>query len=94
MPTTATRALDAVGAAIAALRRIKDPAERIRAIRAVQDGLGREAEQLRSLLRDTILELREQTPRLTWDEVGALYGVTGARATQLAQPATPKETNP
>lgn len=88
MPTP-TRSLDALAVAIAALRKVSDPRERVRAIRAVLAELRTEDARLTAELRDAILDLRAQTPPVTWAEIGELAGVTHQRAQQLAAPTNP-----
>lgn len=80
---TEPRRLDAVGAVLVMLGKVRDPAERIRAIRSVRAELSRHDERLVDLLRDSILELRALDPPPTWAEIGELLDVTGQRAYQL-----------
>lgn len=84
--------LDVVDAAVAALRRVSDPRARIVAIRTVSAELDRQTDGLAELLRESILELRADTPPATWAEIGDLLGVTPQRAFQLAEQPTRKET--
>lgn len=81
--TTPTR-LDAVGFVVDMLARVKDPAERIRGIRAVRHELARHDSRLDELLRDAILELRALDTPATWQEIGELLDVSAQRAHQLA----------
>jgi len=76
--------LDAVGAVLVMLARVKDPTERIRAIRAVRAELTRHDERLDQLLREAILELRAGDPPATWAEIGELLNISQQRAYQLA----------
>lgn len=77
------RRLDAVGAVLVMLGKVRNPVERIRAIRAVRAELTTHDERLVDLLRDAILELRAEDPPRTWAEIGELLDVTGQRAYQL-----------
>lgn len=76
--------LDAVGAVLPMLARVKDPTERIAAIRAVRAELTRYDERLDALLREAILELRALDSPATWAEIGELLNVSQQRAYQLA----------
>ena len=76
--------LDAVGAVLTMLARVRDPRERIAAIRAVRAELERHDERLDSLLREAILELRALDTPATWAEIGELLNVSQQRAYQLA----------
>lgn len=76
--------LDAVGAVLTLLARVKDPAERITAIRAVRAELARHDERLDVLIREAILELRAADSPATWAEIGELLDVSQQRAYQLA----------
>lgn len=64
---------------------VKDPRERLRKIRTLEEGLGKLLEEGRATKRATILELRSLDPRPTWDEIGELLGVSGQRAHELAK---------
>ena len=77
------RRLDAVAAVVSMLQRVKNPSERIRAIRAVRAELARHADRLSDLLADALLALRAEDPPKTWAEIGELLDVTGQRAYQL-----------
>ena len=63
---------------------VQDPADRLRKLRDLEEGTGKLVEEARSLKRATILELRSQDPRPTWDTIGELLGVSGQRAHELA----------
>lgn len=76
--------LDAVGAVLSMLARVRDPRERIGAIRAVRAELTRHDERLDALLREAILELRALDTPATWAEIGELLEVSQQRAYQLA----------
>jgi len=80
--------LQAVDAAIAALRRIPNPRLRIASIRRVTAELDEQSSALGDLLREAILELRAATPPATWQEIGDLLGVSAQRAFQLAEKTT------
>lgn len=82
-------ALDALGAAIAALERIPNPRERAVAIRAVADGLGQADARLRRLLAVAIQQIREEPTHPSWREIGELLGLTGQRVEQLARTTEP-----
>lgn len=82
--TTPTR-LDAVGAVVTMLERVRDPKERLAAIRAVRDELSRHDARLDELLRDSILELRALDTPATWQEIGEILHVSAQRAHQLAE---------
>ena len=77
--------LDAVGAVLTLLTRVKNPRERITAIRAVRAELTHYDQRFDSLTRDAILELRAQDVAATWAEIGELLNVTPHRAYQLAE---------
>lgn len=85
--------LDALGAAIRMIEQIADRRERIRAIRALRDGLARDDDRLKVLLREAVLDLRAADPPATWQSIADELGVTASRAMQLAQP-TNGRTNP
>lgn len=70
---------------LALVDRADDPAARLRMIRELEEGTGKLVEDLRARKRATILELREQDPRPTWDAIGELLGVSGQRAHELAK---------
>lgn len=76
--------LDAVGAVLALLARVRDPRERIAAIRAVRAELARYDERFDDLTREAILELRALDTPATWAEIGDLLNVSQQRAYQLA----------
>lgn len=76
--------LDAVGAVLTMLARVRDPRERIAAIRAVRAELAKHDERFDALLRDSILELRALDTPATWAEIGELLNVSQQRAHQLA----------
>lgn len=76
--------LDAVGAVLTMLARVRDPRERIGAIRAVRAELTRHDQRLDDLLREAILELRALDSPATWSEIGELLEVSQQRAYQLA----------
>lgn len=80
----ATSRLDAVGAVLAMLARVKNPRERIAAILAVRAELDQYDRRFDSLARDAILELRAQDVAATWAEIGELLSVSPQRAYQLA----------
>lgn len=80
--------LDALGATVSLLRRVREPRARLRAIHLVREELTRPAGRLDSLLRETLLELRAETPPATWNELGEMLGVTAQRAHQLAASGT------
>ena len=77
-----------VGAAVTLLddvSRVLDPAERLRRVRVIQDEVSGLDRALRSVKRETILELRALDPRPTWAEIGELLGVSQQRAEQLSR---------
>lgn len=76
--------LDAVGAAVSLLARVRDPRERIAAIERVRAELAAHAERLDHLRGETILELRSLDTPATWQEIGDLLNVSAQRAYQLA----------
>ena len=76
--------VNAVGAAIAVLRKVRAPRERLRAIHLVREELTRRDGALDQLLGETLLELRADTPPATWAELGSILEVTPQRAHQLA----------
>lgn len=78
--------LDALATAIRMIERITDRRERIRAIRALRDGLARDDDRLKVLLRDAILDLRAADPPATWQSIADELGVHAVRAMQLAKP--------
>lgn len=84
--------LDALGVVLVMLRKVKDPAERIRAIRAVRAEVARYDARFDRLTRGAIEELRRHSPPATWAEIGALLGVTPQRAHQLARTEDPETT--
>ncbi len=74
--------LNALAHVLYLLDRIADPAERIRAIRAVQEGRRSEDDELVHRLVTAVRALRDSGR--TWPEIGAVAGVTAQRAQQLA----------
>lgn len=89
--TNPTR-LDAAGLVVEMLGKIKDPKERLAAIRAVRAELSRHDARLDELLRDSILELRALDTPATWSEIGELLNVSAQRAYQLAAERTTTNT--
>ena len=77
--------LDAVGAAVSLLARVRDPRERISAIERVRVELARHSASLDHLRGETILELRALDKPATWAEIGELLNVSHQRAYQLAE---------
>ena len=77
--------LDAIGAAVSLLARVRDPRERLSAIEAVRNELDRHAGQLDDLRGETILELRSLDTPATWAEIGEILNLSQQRAYQLAQ---------
>lgn len=75
--------LDAVGAVISLLSRVRDPRERITAIEHVRVELTRHADRLDDLRGETILELRALDHPATWAEIGELLDVSQQRAYQI-----------
>lgn len=82
--TTEPTPLDALGLAVGMLANIREPVERIRSVRALREGLGREDARLRRLMTDGFLELRAEDPPWTWEQIGELIGITAQRAQALA----------
>lgn len=76
--------LDALRFAIDLLAKINDPAERIRSIRALREGLAREDDRLNTMTREAVLELRAADPPATWSEIGEILKVSTQRAYQMA----------
>jgi DNA-directed RNA polymerase sigma subunit (sigma70/sigma32) len=76
--------LDAVGAAVTLLARVRDPRERLAAIERVRAELSSHAERLDHLRGEAILELRSLDTPATFAEIGELLNVSAQRAYQLA----------
>lgn len=72
--------LDALGAVVSLLERVRDPAERIRAVRAVRAELAREDDRLRTIIVTAITELRAADPPATWDAIGTLFDASAQYA--------------
>lgn len=86
--------LDALGAVVALIERVPDPAERIVAVRRVRAELAHEDDRLRSITVAAIGELRASDPPATWDAIGVLLEASGAYAHKLYttnQPERPQQ---
>ncbi len=83
MPSTPAGVLDALGGVVTLLERVPDPAERIRAVRAVRAGLEREDDRLRAVIVTAIGELRATDPPATWEAIGVLLDASAAYAHKL-----------
>lgn len=66
------------------VRAIPEPQARALAAEHALEALSAQADELRAVRAAAVLELKDGR---TWDEVGALFGVSGSRAHQLAHPA-------
>lgn len=70
---------------LAAVLHVDDPRERLRRLAVVDDGVDELKARTRRLRRQALLEVRRTDPRVTWAELGADLGVTGARAEQMSR---------
>lgn len=73
-------------ATAAALEQIRDPFDRLRALRVVREATAELDDHLADLARTTIAAARAADPRPTWAELGAALGVSAQRAAQLGEP--------
>lgn len=71
-----------------AIRDVEDlstPLEQLRILSGLRAMVGDADRTLRTLLRDVIGELRDQEPRMTWQEIGSILDVSPQRAEQLSK---------
>jgi hypothetical protein len=76
---------EAVDARIAELESIPDPVERFREVRAFREQLAAAGEVFVAEQRGAVVELKQSG--LSWRQVGELFGISGARAEQIAKAA-------
>lgn len=74
-----------LGDFLAVILHVDDPRERLRRLRVVRTEIGELEEQTRRMVRSSLLEIRRTDPLATWQALGDLLGVTGARAEQLSR---------
>lgn len=78
------RKLDAVGAVLSLIARVRDPRERLTALVAVRREIDDHAGRVRTGIRTTVAELRSADVSIA--EIARILKVTPQRAHQLAAP--------
>lgn len=63
---------------------IADPVRRFRYLQRLTKRTGLFQERVIALKAEALREIKASDPDLTWDQVGAMFGISGSRAHKLA----------